>query len=66
MYLEYRKGHIESRTTKSIVKGRYGTIRSHLDHWLDFIERDTKLKEGFFQLLLNYQLMNCIFSIGYI
>ena len=45
MYLEYRKGHIESRTTKSIVKGRYGTIRSHLDHWLDFIERDTKLKE---------------------
>ena len=45
MYLEYRKGHIERRTTKSIVKGRYGTIRSHLDHWLDFIERDTKLKE---------------------
>jgi len=45
MYLEYRKGHIESRTSKSIVKGRYGTIRAHLDHWLDFIERDTKLKE---------------------
>lgn len=45
MYLEYRKGHIDSRTTKSIVKGRYGTIRAHLDHWLDFIERDTKLKE---------------------
>ena len=45
LYLEYRKGHIESRTTKSIVKGRYGTIRAHLDHWLDFIERDTKLKE---------------------
>jgi len=45
MYLEYRKGHIDSRTTKSIVKGRYGTIRAHLEHWLDFIERDTKLKE---------------------
>jgi integrase len=45
LYLEYRKGHIDSRTTKSIVKGRYGTIRAHLDHWLDFIERDTKLKE---------------------
>jgi integrase len=45
MYLEYRKGHIDRRTTKSIVKGRYGTIRAHLDHWLDFIERDTKLKE---------------------
>ena len=45
MYLEYRKGHIDSRTTKSIVKGRYGTIRAHLEHWLDLIERDTKLKE---------------------
>ena len=45
MYLEYRKGHIDSRTTKSIVKGRYGTIRAHLEHWLDFIERDKKLKE---------------------
>ena len=45
LYLEYRKGHIDSRTTKSIVKGRYATIRGHLDHWLDFIERDTKLKE---------------------
>jgi len=45
LYLEYRKGHIDSRTTKSIVKGRYGTIRAHLEHWLNFIERDTKLKE---------------------
>ena len=45
LYLEYRKGHIDSRTTKSIVKGRYATIRGHLEHWLDFIERDAKLKE---------------------
>ncbi|MDP4300219.1 tyrosine-type recombinase/integrase [Leptothrix discophora] len=28
-----------------IVKGRYGTIKTHLGHWLDFIGRDTKLKE---------------------
>jgi integrase len=28
-----------------IVKGRYGTIKTHLEHWLDFIGRDTKLKE---------------------
>ena len=28
-----------------IVKGRLSTIRTHLDHWLDFIGRDTKLKE---------------------
>jgi hypothetical protein len=36
LYLEYRKGHIDSRTTKSIVKGRYATIRGHLEHWLDW------------------------------
>jgi integrase len=28
-----------------IVKGRYATIHTHLEHWLDFIKRDTKLKE---------------------
>jgi hypothetical protein len=27
------------------VKGRYSTIKTHLEHWLDFIKRDTKLKE---------------------
>jgi integrase len=28
-----------------IVKGRLGTIKIHLNHWLEFIGRDTKLKE---------------------
>jgi integrase len=28
-----------------IVEGRFGTIRTHLEHWLNFIGRDTKLKE---------------------
>jgi integrase len=28
-----------------IVKGRYGTIKTHLEHWLNYIGRDTKLKE---------------------
>lgn len=28
-----------------IVKGRHATIKTHLGHWLDFIGRDTKLKE---------------------
>lgn len=28
-----------------IVKGRYATIKTHLEHWLDFIGRDVKLKE---------------------
>lgn len=28
-----------------IVKGRLGTIKTHLEHWLNYIGRDTKLKE---------------------
>ena len=28
-----------------IVKGRYNTVKIHLEHWLDYIGRDTKLKE---------------------
>jgi hypothetical protein len=28
-----------------IVSGRLGTIKTHLEHWLDFIKRDTKLRE---------------------
>lgn len=28
-----------------IVKGRLTTIKTHLEHWLKFIVKDTKLKE---------------------
>jgi len=42
MYLEQRKKDVEAGL---IVKGRYGTINTHLEHWLDFIKRDLKLKE---------------------
>ncbi len=28
-----------------IVKGRLSTIKTHLEHWLNFIKKDTKLKE---------------------
>lgn len=28
-----------------IVVGRHRTIKTHLEHWLDYIKRDTKLKE---------------------
>ncbi len=41
-YLEQRWQDVEAGI---IVKGRYATIKTHLDHWLDFIKRDTKLKE---------------------
>jgi len=42
-YLEQRS--LEVGQAAGIVSGRYATIRTHLDHWLDFIGRDVKLKE---------------------
>lgn len=41
MYLEKRKKDIDV----NITKGRFSTIKTHLEHWLNFIKRDTKLKE---------------------
>ena len=41
-YLDNRKMDVESGI---IVAGRLGTIKTHLDHWLQFIGKDTKLKE---------------------
>ena len=42
MYLEQRQKDVDAGL---IVKGRYSTINTHLEHWLEFIKRDTKLKE---------------------
>lgn len=41
-YMEYRKMDVMS---KAIVIGRFNTITTHLNHFLDYIGRDTKLKE---------------------
>ena len=41
-YLKQREKDVEAEL---IVKGRYGTIKTHLEHWLDYVGRDTKLKE---------------------
>ena len=42
LFLEFQKKRVESG---GIVKGRLITIKTHLEHWLNFIGRDTKLKE---------------------
>jgi len=42
MYLEQRLKDVEAGI---IVIGRYNTIATHLNHWLKFIGKDTKLKE---------------------
>ena len=41
-YIEQRKKDVEIGL---IVPGRLGTIRTHLNHWLNIIGRKTKLKE---------------------
>jgi integrase len=41
-YLKQRNKDVEAGL---IVKGRYGTIKTHLEHWLNYVGRDTKLKE---------------------
>ena len=42
-YLEQREKEVGQAA--GIVAGRYKTIKTHLEHWLDFIGRDVKLKE---------------------
>jgi len=42
LYLAQRLKEVEANL---IVKGRYSTIKIHLEHWLEFIKRDTKLME---------------------
>jgi integrase len=42
LYLKSREKDVETRL---IVPGRFRTIKTHLEHWLDFIGRDEKLKE---------------------
>lgn len=41
-YLASRQRDVEAG---GIGAGRLGTIKTHLEHWLEFIGRDTKLKE---------------------
>ena len=41
-YLAHRQRDVEARL---IVAGRLATMRAHLNHWLDFVGRDTRLSE---------------------
>ena len=41
-YLATRKIDVEDG---NIVKGRLSTIKTHLEHWLNFVKKDTKLKD---------------------
>ena len=40
---EYLKQRTKDMEAGLIVKGRLGTIKTHLEHWLKFIGKDTKV-----------------------
>lgn len=42
---EYVKQRQKDMEAGLIVKGRLGTIKTHLEHWLKYVGKDTKLKE---------------------
>ncbi len=42
---EYLKQRTKDMEAGLIVKGRLGTIKTHLEHWLKFIGKDNKVKE---------------------
>jgi integrase len=42
---EYVKQRQKDMEAGLIVKGRLGTIKTHLEHWLKYMGKDTKLKE---------------------
>lgn len=42
---KYIKNRAKDLQAGLIVKGRLSTITTHLQHWLDFIKKDAKLKE---------------------
>ena len=42
---KYLKNRAKDLEAGLIVKGRLSTIATHLQHWLDFIKKDAKLKE---------------------
>lgn len=42
---EYIKQRTKDMEAGLIVKGRLGTIKTHLEHWLKYVGKDTKIKE---------------------
>jgi hypothetical protein len=42
---EYIKQRTKDMEAGLIVKGRLTTIKTHLAHWLNYVNKDTKLKE---------------------
>ena len=53
MYLEYRKQDIGIADV-GIVEGRYRTIVTHLNHYLDYVNKDTKVSDLGINTLSNY------------
>ncbi|MDA9959730.1 hypothetical protein N9E24_08020 [Alphaproteobacteria bacterium] len=53
MYLEYRKQDLGIADV-GIVEGRYRTIVTHLKHYLDYVNKDTKVSDLGINTLVHY------------
>ena len=53
MYLEYRKQDVGIADV-GIVEGRYRTIVTHLKHYLDYVNKDTKVSDLGINTLVHY------------
>ena len=53
MYLEYRKQDVGIADV-GIVEGRYRTIVTHLNHYLDYVNKDTKVSDLGINTLVHY------------
>ena len=55
MYLTYKKNFVGISGANSIVIGRWNTIRTHLNHFLDYVKKDAKVKDLGLNTLLSYE-----------
>lgn len=54
-YLEFRKKDVGKGRGSGIVEGRYGTIKTHLNHFLSYVHKDAKVKDLGKNTLVEYQ-----------
>jgi len=54
-YLEFRKKDVGKGRGAGIVEGRYGTIKAHLNHFLNYVHKDAKVKDLGKNTLVEYE-----------
>ena len=55
MYLTDKKQYVGLSGNNGIVEGRWKTIRTHLNHFLEYVKKDAKVKDLGINTLLSYE-----------